>query len=415
VRGAAEADRSDGHRAGTDYRVTQLRGSLERATPLGRVVLDAGQGLRRFGAADFYSPFFSDETTRSTTAAVRLVPTPESRVSLSGALHTRRHSDLFTLKRNDPAFYQNQHLSWQTGGEATVRAALSPLVVAAVGGEVLDARLRSARLGNHDELRRGVFGEMTVGRARGATLAAGARGDWSRAGGFFSPSLGIALPVNGVLQLRASGSRGFRAPTWTERYYVDPANVSDSTLSVERVWSDEIGARITPGSRLIADVSLFERHATSLIDWARPAGAAASTPWHTMNFARATYRGVEALVRLSDVAGIDWTARGSGLRFDATTAPGTVGKYALRPLTRSLGLSGTRQIGADASITLSALNARRVAEKSYTKLDAQLAQRFGGLRYSIDLLNLTNASYLDGSGKPVASRSAFIEVGWPAR
>ncbi|MDB4882301.1 MAG: hypothetical protein JWL95_1067 [Gemmatimonadetes bacterium] len=413
LRFGADVDRSSGHRDGTDYRITQLRGAAERTLGGTRVAADVGLGVRQFGAADFYSPYPSYEATRSTTAAVRVSAPVSSRVALSGAVHTRRHSDVFTLKREDPAFYQNTHLSWQSGAEASARVAVSPLLSTAIGGELFDARLRSARLGDHDDQRRALFGEATVGRAGGATLNAGVRGDWSSTvAAFASPSVGIAVPVGSAVQLRASSGRGYRAPTWTERYYKDPANIGDSTLAAERFTAHEIGARVTPAAWLSADVALFQRHALSLIDWARPAGSSATTPWRTMNFASATYRGVEGALRFPNLAGIDWTVRGSGLRFDASAAAGTVGKYALRPVTRTLGVSAVTHVGAGGMLTMDGQRARRTGERDHLLMNARYDQMLAGIRVSVEALNLANADYLDGSGKPVAPRSAFLGFSW---
>ena len=418
VRVGADVDRSSGHRDGTDYRVTQARVAAERRVGAARVSADAGLGARQFGAADFYSPYPSFETTRSGTAALRALAALSERLTIAGAVHTRRHSDVFTLKREDPAFYQNVHHGWQHGGEATASLTVASGLHVAAGGEVLDARLRSARLGNHTERRYGTFAEVTLGRAGGggATIDAGIRRDWSSVvGAFVSPSLGISMPLPGGVQLRASTGRGFRAPTWTERYYVDPANVADSTLGVERFTAHEVGLRAAPFAWLSADVALFERRATSLIDWARPSAAATPVPpWRTMNFARATHRGVEASARLIGLAGIDWTLRGSGIRFDATAEPGLVGKYALRPLTRVVGISAATRELRGTSLTIDLQRARRAGEDDHLRLDARLDQRVGVMRVSLEAMNLTNEGYLDVAGKPVAPRSAFLGVVWTA-
>src|SRR6185369_2723320 len=199
---------------------------------------------------------------------------------------------------------------------------------------------------------------------------------------------------------------------WTERFYKDPANVGDSTLAVERFTAHEVGARFFPVAWASADVALFQRHATSLIDWARPTDSSTTAPWRTMNFATATYRGVEAAVRLPDLAGVDWTLRGSGLRFDASTADGITGKYALRPLTRTLGLSAATRVVGGASLTVDALRTRRSGETDHFGLAARVDQRIGALRASVELLNMTNERWLDVAGKPVAPRSVFVGLEW---
>jgi hypothetical protein len=133
-----------------------------------------------------------------------------------------------------------------------------------------------------------------------------------------------------------------------------------------------------------------------------------------MNFASATYRGIEAALRLPAVAGVDWTVRGSGLRFDASAAPGTVGKYALRPVTRTLGLSATSHVGSGGTLTFDGQRARRTRESDHLQLNSRFDQNLAGLRFSLELMNLTNADYLDVSGKPVAPRSAFFGITWIA-
>jgi vitamin B12 transporter len=416
LRIGADVDRSSGHRDGTDYRISQVRGTAERTVGSARIAADVGLGARQFGAADFYSAYPSYETTRSTTADVRVRAPLASRVSLDGVVHTRRHSDVFTLKRDDPAFYQNTHLSWQSGAEATLRFAPTEGFRVAAGSELLDAQLKSARLGDHHEQRKAAFVEATAGRPGGAIIDARIRGDWSSVvGTFASPSVSASMPIGSAVQLRASSARGFRAPDWTERFYEDPANVGDSTLRVERFIAHEVGARVFPFAWMSADVALFERHARELIDWARPTGSPTTAPWQTMNFAAATYRGLEATMRLPDLVGVDWTLRGSGLRLDASTADGITGKYALRPLTRAFGVSAATRVVGGASLTVDALRARRSGETDHFALNTRLDQRFGAMHVSLELLNLTNEHWLDVVGKPVAPRSIFVGVEWRAR
>ena len=117
-------------------------------------------------------------------------------------------------------------------------------------------------------------------------------------------------------------------------------------------------------------------------------------------------------MRLTGLAGVDWTVRGSGIRFDASAEPGIVGKYALRPLTRVLGISATTRERRGASATVDLQRARRASEDDHVRLDARLDQRVGVVRVSLEAMNLTNEDYLDVAGKPVAPRSAYLGVAW---
>lgn len=405
--------RSDGHRPGTDYRIMQARAGLDAPVGEGRLAGSVGIGVRDFGAADFYAPYPSYEDTHTSTAALRYDTPLAGRWSLSVHANGRRHIDLFTLERNNPAFYQNHHDNWQTGGDVVARYAPAPNLGLAVGGEGFDARLVSARLGDHDETRSAAFAELTAGSARDANVDIGIRGDHSSAyGDFFSPSLAASLPVARHVRLRASVGRGFRAPTWTERFYVDPSNIGTPDLQSERFWAGEVGASADPTATTHLDVAAFVRQADNLIDWARPLGSASTVPWHTLNVASARYRGIEVTARALGLAGIDWTLRGSGLAFTPEGASGFEGKYALRPITRTFGLTSELPPMHGIDVLLDMLDSRRAHEASHFRADLRVGYRWRAARITADLRNLTNVEYLDASGEPVAGRSVYVGIEW---
>jgi iron complex outermembrane receptor protein len=207
-------------------------------------------------------------------------------------------------------------------------------------------------------------------------------------------------------------SRGFRAPTWTERYYEDPANVGNPDLRPEKFWGGEAGVSLAPGERWSADITGFYRHATDLIDWARPTGGYSYPPWRTTNVARADYRGAELAFHLRQWLGASWSLRGSALDFDSHEVDGLIGKYALRPITRSAGMKVTAPFGRGPLATLDAAYDDRSGEDGHFRLDARLAQRWRDMKIVLDIRNITDADYLDASVKPVAGRSAFITLEW---
>lgn len=414
VQASVEHERSDGHRADTDYGVTLASLAAARQVGSGRLRARAGLGVRSFGAADFYATYPSHERTRSATGSIRYDFSPSDRVRTSVTASTRHHSDDYVLVRDNPSLYHNRHRSWQSGIEAVTRIALAPTVVAAIGADGSDARLRSERLGNRNEQRGALFAEATVGSAGSARLDAGARIDWSSVNDqFVSPSIGGVVPLGSWTRLRASVSRGFRAPTWTERYYEDPENVGNPDLRPEKFWGGEAGVSLAPDERWSADITAFYRHATDLIDWARPTTPVTSfTPWRTTNVARADYRGAEIALRLHDWLGASWSLRGSALDFDSHGAAGFVGKYALRPITRSAGLKVTAPFGRGPVATLDAAYDDRASEDGHFRLDARIAQSWRDLRVVLDVRNATDADYLDASVKPVAGRSVFLALEW---
>lgn len=407
-----EHERSDGHRADTDYRVTQARASVGRALGDGTLSLDLGLGLRDFGAADFYAPYQSHERTTAGTAALAWRAPLPGGWSLAASANGRRHDDRFTLKRAEPAFYQNEHTIWQGGTELVARGPLGNRAALAVGGEGAGSWLRSERLGDREAGRGALFAEVSTGGER-ASANAGLRADWSsRDGSVLSPSLAAALAVGGRLRLRGSVSRGFRAPTWTERYYEDPVSIGDPDLRAETFWAGELGARAELGGGLAVDVAGWTRRAHDLIDWARPAGAPAAEPWRTRNVARATFRGIEGELSLPEWRGVRWSVRGAATSVDAAAAEGWTGKYALRPLTRSLAAHVVAPLGGGLRLGLDAGVAGHAGERRHTRADARLSYDFRDARFTLDAANLGDASYLDGSARPVAGRALYAGMEW---
>ncbi|HEX6940067.1 MAG TPA: TonB-dependent receptor [Longimicrobiales bacterium] len=433
ARVAAEARRSDGHRPGTDYETVHARAALDIAAAGRTLRADVAFAARDFGARAFYTPPAADfdeyEETRTATATLAWLAPADAAFAIEPRLSVRRHEDDFVLLRDDPAFYRNRHTGTQLGGEVVARWAATPALRFVLGGEAYTDRLESTSLGDRHEERAALFAEAAVGAVDGAAASLGLRGDWhSTYGAFVAPSIAGALPLSPRLRLRGSVGRAFRAPTWTDRYYRDPANVGTPELRPERAWEAEIGADLeaAPGVRLRA--TAFLRDAEALIDWARPTGAPVDAPWRTLNVASATFRGLEVAVEHASLLGARWNLSGSVIGFDSEAQDGLVSKYALRPLTRTVQLAAERAWLGDALwLTARVYHARRAgtdepavqdgacvagAAQDHTRADARLAYEWRGARVFLDLRNLTDTEFCDVSGVMAPGRAAYLGVAW---
>lgn len=406
----AEHERSDGHRPDTDYQVTQARASLAHAAGTGVLQAELGLGVRDFGAADFYAPYPSHERTTAGTASLTWRGPLTSGWKLSTTAAGRRHGDRFTLQRDQPELYQNHHVNWAGTLEMVARGAMGRASVA-VGGEGAGSWLRSERLGDRDAARGALFTEVGMGD-EDASANAGLRFDWSsRDGSVLSPSLAAAVAVTDRARLRGNVSRGFRAPTWTERYYEDPVSIGDPDLRPESFWTGELGGSAELGGGVALDVAVWMRRAHDLIDWARPEGAEVGEPWRTRNVSRASFRGVEGELRLPSWRGMDWSLRGATTTVHAADAGGWTGRYALRPLTRSLSAHVAAPLGAGLTLGVDAGMAGHADERRFMRADARLSYVHGGARLTLDAVNIGDASYLDASARPVAGRAFYLGAG----
>lgn len=410
---AGDFTRSDGHRPGTDYDALQARAAL-RAPLAGRTLhLDAGSGRRDFGAAQFYGNYPSYEETRVLTASAAWLADPAARASLEPRLSVRRHADDFILKREDPAFYRNQHTSWQAGGELVGRYRITPALRLALGGEAYLDELSSNSLGERNERRAAAFSELAAGEFGRAALTAGLRADWHSAfGGFVSPSLAGAWWPQRALRLRASASRAFRAPTWTERYYRSPAQLGDATLDPERAWSAELGADLAPGAGVRLGIGGFMRWTDAMIDWARPRGADPKAVWTARNVKDVLTRGLELEASVAELLGVRLGANAMLLSLQSDDARGWESRYALRPLKQSWALSADRALGGGLALGARVRGARRAGEDAHRLLDARLRYALGGAELFLDAQNLTDTRYVDIVGQPAPGRTLTLGLSW---
>ncbi|HSM03624.1 MAG TPA: TonB-dependent receptor [Longimicrobiales bacterium] len=409
---AFSQDASDGHREGTDYRIFRSSGRLAGAAAGGRLVLDGSYGKRDFGASGFYAPFESYEETRTTTGTARWTRAMDGGGSLESRVSWRRHEDDFILQRDDPDFYRNLHDSRQWNAELTGRIPLGGGSALAVGGEWSRESLESTNLGDREQEWRAAFGELAL-RTGALRLQGGLRwDDRDDVGSFVSPSASATLDMASGFSLRGAWGRSFRAPTWTERYYVDPANVGNPDLEVERGWSAELGALLrTEVGRFTATV--YRRETENLIDWARPDGADETVPWETRNVEEARFDGLELAVEGIRYGSLTFRAGASWIDLETEEEGGYFSKSSLRPVIRDLTAGVSLPLPDRSTLHLVVADRTRLGEGGSTTLDLRLDIGFGSGTLYIDARNLTDADDLDLTGNPVAGRSFSVGVRSP--
>lgn len=401
---ALRLDRSDGHRSGTDHDQRWLHLGLDGPVGGGRARVQLGVAARDFGADGFYAPFPSYEETRTRTLSAAW------RRSVGGAvvdvtLHGREHDDDFVLRRGDPAFYRNVHTSRQTGIDVALRSESEGPWAWSVGATGGRDDLESTNLGDRSADRGAAFAEVGwAGAAAGvrAGLRLDAREDFAPA---WAPSLSGAWSPASTVRLRGAVARSFRAPTWTDRYYEDPANRGDPNLAVETAWSGEVGVDWRPLGPARVGLTTFVREARDLIDYARPADGPDDAVWQTRNVASATFRGVELDVHGVAVGPVALDGAVELLDVSSDEAGAFVSKYALRPLTHTVQMGARIPLLGRATVGFRVANRRREGEDDRTTVALRLDARFGATRLWTDVTNLGDAAWLDVSGLPAPGRA----------
>lgn len=315
----AERDFSSGFRPDRDYRSATFFSSTGMKTDLGRSLLMLAYGDKPFGADQYYGPFNSWERTKSWFVGVKQDFGSKTEFDFG----FRRHTDDYVLFRNDPGVYENNHLdrSWQAdlrrhdqlsqnsflyyGAEGVHEDIVSTNFS---GGTISDA------LGTHDRSRGAVYLDYDVRALKRFSFSAAAREEiFSGTHGEFNPTVAAGVWLKPNLKLKASASRAFRLPSYTDWDYRDPANFGNPDLGPESAWDYEGGVMWTPNGRWRVDATVFERRDHNVIDYVLrdctsipaselPPGAVCSPSvpqvYHAENLQNLNFTGVEASAHL---------------------------------------------------------------------------------------------------------------------
>jgi iron complex outermembrane receptor protein len=405
---AVAFDRSDGFMPARDHRILTLRSqtTIGETTALAVAFTD-----KDFGANGFYGPSPSYEWTSQTLVSAEHRFLDGARLDLSGRAFYRTHGDRFLWDVRRPGQFENRHRTHAQGAALTARVMASPTSRVTGGLEQGIDWLRSSNLGDHDMWRAAGFVELQQQAGSRVTVSPAVRADYySEFGTAWNPAVALSAWAHERVRVRGSIARAFRVPTFTERYYRDPAHQATADLDPERAWSYELGTDWLGGAHWVASGAVFHRDERDVIDWVR---ATPAERWRTTNIHAIRTRGVEAGVRT--------VARGAALSFDYTRLDSDIDRqallskyateYARHAATASA--SGALPLGLEAG---GRLEARWPAGRAaYTLVDARVTRRVGPVALVVEGTNLLDAEYQEVAGVVMPGRALLAGLAWPAR
>jgi iron complex outermembrane receptor protein len=405
---AFSRDFSSGFAENRDYRNLSLASTTRLDSRLGATALDLGWTDKPFGAQGFYGNFNSWERTKTWFAGLRQPLGSRT----DAAFSWRRHTDLFVLYRDRPQVFTNRHAAESWHASLRRREPLGANTTLHYGAEGFGESIVSSNLGAHDRLRGASYASLDVRALRRFSLSAGARQEtWRGFPGEFSPSLAAGYWLSSRVKLRASASRAFRLPTFTDLYYQDPGNRGSPDLRPERAWGYEAGADVWASSSLRFQGGVFHRRETDGIDYVRSSPA---DIWRARNIHRLRFTGVEASAGYrfrSSVVDFSYT----GLRGVSQALPGLQSKYVFNyPVHHAVAAWSGMLPGSIAARTrIGAL--RRLGRPAYATWDLFFARPAGCLRPFVQFANLNDARYEEIPGVAMPGRSVVggVEMVWP--
>jgi iron complex outermembrane recepter protein len=284
-------DFSSGFMPDRDYRNLQFASVTRLATDFGNGSLNLAYMDHPFGADQFYGNFNSWEDTKTWFAGVQQAFGAKTTASFS----FRRHSDLFVLYRDRPDVFANHHSDESYQLAVRRREEMSPSTTLYYGVEGLHESITSNNLGDHARSRAAGYAAADFRALKRFSLTISAREELYRSfSAAFTPTVAGGIWLSPLWKLRASASRAFRVPSYTDLYYHDPGNVGNPALRPEKAWTYETGVDWVPSARLHGDLTLFERRETDGIDYYR---TSATDVWRALNIQNLNFKGWEASLR----------------------------------------------------------------------------------------------------------------------
>ncbi len=391
-------DFSSGFRADRDYRNLALASITHVTTRLGATDVVLAENDRPFGADQFYGNFNSWERTRGWFASIRQDLGANTEVDFA----YRRHTDLFVLYRDRPAVFTNRHAAESYESAVRRHDSVGPNVTISYGLDGYHETVASNNLGYHQRDRGAGYFAIDIRALRRFSISVGGREEvYTGLRRQFSPTVSMGYWLSEHFKLRASASRAFRLPSFTDLYYHDPANVGSPNLRPESAWGYEAGVDWHATQKLRGELTVFHRRERDVIDYVR---ASLNDVYRATNFDRLNFTGVEAALISQPFQNHQVEFRYTGLTGAHSAIGGYISKYVFNYPTHSgvVSWQATLPHGIIARTRVDVL--QRIAREPYGVWDVYAASTRGHLHPFLQLTNLSATRYVEILGVTTPGR-----------
>ncbi|MFH1197225.1 MAG: TonB-dependent receptor [bacterium] len=398
--------KSDGYRPNTAFDIFNLSFSQNILLGTGSINLFYGYVDKKFGANSFYSDRFPNQWEHTSTKIFNTTAEVDvSGILISPKVYFRINDDDYYLDKNRPDWEHSIHKTDSYGGE--IQASFKGnLGTTAFGAEFGNEKIQSTKLGSHGRSKGGIFFEQVCDISDQLIISAGffvfkyAEIGWKLWPGFES-----SYKLNSDTKIYASIGKAFRLPSFTELYYVSPANMGNTKLHHEETINYEIG--FTYFQNLFqTNISLFLKDGNNLIDWVR---FDKNEPWKVENVTNVSTIGSEINLVFSPQyffeespvykIGIQYTYLSADMisgNFDS--------KYLLDNLKHQLVLETAVLLPLEVNMNWFFRYQQRVNFYSNFINDIRFSKRISDFNFFINISNVFNQSYNDVYGVPLPGR-----------
>lgn len=409
---------SEGYRNNSDYDNTKLFLKSVFNKTEQPIEMIATFFERKFGAENFYTtnPSFNEyeETQNSLIAFTTKFKTEKFKIQ--PRIYWKRNQDIFLLRRFEPAFFRNFHISNKIGAEANA-SYTSKIGVTGFGIDMSKVYLRSNNLGDRNRFMTTLFLEHRFQFADNRLdITPGVAMTYFSDFKFNAfPGLDVGFDITN--NLKAYGNIGFtyRIPTYTDLYYTDPRSNGNPDLEPEEAFAQEIGIKYNSNT-FRASVSVFNRDAKNLIDYVRP--NTTEEIYTATNITEVNTKGLEfetaynfKLNNYNQTLAIGY----SYLDDDILEQNEELSRYALNTLKHHFTTRLSSQLFKNVHQSIVYKYAERTTGQTYNVWDTSIVMKLQSLEFSITASNIFDADYIESGFTPMPPSNVLFGLRYSFR
>ena len=396
---------SDGYRTNSDYENKNyvLKGIFNKKKQPIEVLGTFFD--KKYGAENFYTTnpdWHEYEETQNSVIGVSTVFRTE-KFKITPRVYWRRGQDIFLLKREDPSFFRNLHITNKVGAEANA-SYTSNLGITGFGIDLSRVSISSNNLGKRNRTMANLFLEHRFKLANEKLdITPGVAVTYFSDFKFHAfPGVDIGYQVSE--NLKAYGNLGvtYRIPTYTDLFYNDPRTIGNENLDPEEAFAQEIGLKYNSG-KFTASMAVFNRDADNLIDFIRP-DTDATSKYTATNIAKVNTQGFELNADYRFMLNEFNQTLSFGYNFledDILDQNKELSRYSLNTLKHQFITRFTSKFFKNVRQNIIYKHAQRTIGTSYNVWDASIIVDFNKFSFTATANNIFDADYIESGFVPM--------------
>ena len=387
---------SDGYRNNSDYNNQNyfLKGIFNKKKQPIEVI--AAFFDKKFGAENFYTTNVTFNEYEETQNSLLGVSTTfkSNKFNVTPRIYWRRGQDMFLLRRDDPEFYRNFHITNKIGVE-TNASYTSDIGITGFGVDFSRFSIQSNNLGERVRTMVNFFLEHRF-KLGSFDITPGIAATYFSDFKFNAfPGLDIGVQISDKVRVYGNVGYTFRAPTFTDLYYSDPATSGNPNLEPEKAFAQEIGLKYRD-DKFSGSLAIFNRDSEDLIDYVRQNTSV--NIFTAANIAEVSTQGVEfesaynfKMNNYNQTITFGYTY----LNDDILDQNKDLSRYSLNTLKHQFISRFTSQLFKNVRQNIIYKHAERTVGTSYNVWDASLIVDFNKFTFSLTANNIFNAEYIE--------------------